>query len=267
MFLIVYQRALLMSVLPSFDLVGYGGLLRDLVSSGFNFRPIVDIGSCEAGDVFLRHDVDFSLELSLALAQVEFELGVSSCYYVLLSGPYNPCSASSINAMMRLRAMGHAIGLHYDLSLYPDQSVLARQRLDAEIRFLQEISDGEVKTIVMHEPSRGQEDFFLDAAPYINPTHFQKTHHDLLYVSDSCRAWRDLSLLEFLDGRSEKSCLMLNVHPESWLAERPQHRLTYLERTLLPKVLEPTQRYFMESVRHSWQTHIGPVHGYGDSDA
>jgi len=162
--------------------------------------------------------------------------------------------------------MGHEIGLHYDLSLYPDEPALASKRLEKEVSFLQELSGGEVSTIVMHEPSRGHEDFFLNVPGYINPTYFQRTNPDLLYVSDSCRAWRDLSLCEYLNGQSEKSYLMLNTHPESWLADRPQHRITYLEKTLLPKVLESTQRYFLEAVRNVWQTHVGPVSGYGDSD-
>lgn len=251
---------------PSFNLFGYSELIKSLVDFGCAFRSVSCIGFPRSKDVFLRHDVDFSLELALPVAEVEREFGVRSCYYVLLSGPYNPCSAASINAMRKLREMGHEIGLHYDLSLYPDKPVHARERLEKEVSFLQELSGGEVSTIVMHEPSRGHKDFFLDVPGYINPTYFQKTNPDLLYVSDSCRAWRDLSLCEYLKGQSGKTCLMLNTHPESWLADRPQHRITYLETTLLPKVLEPTQRYFLESVRNAWQTHVGPVNGYGDSD-
>lgn len=253
-------------LLPSFVLYSYSNLLLELARLNYSFCSAADVATCQPKTVFLRHDVDFSLELVLPMAEVEHRCGVTACYYVLLSGPYNPCSSASFNAMKQLRAMGHEIGLHYDLSLYPEEPELARRRLDAEVAFLQEISGGEVNSIVMHEPSRGHEDFFLNVPGYINPTHFQKTNPNLLYVSDSCRAWRDLSLLEFLDGRSAKSCLMLNTHPESWLAERSQHRLTYLENTLLPKVLEPTRRYFLESVRNAWQTHIGPVQGYGDSD-
>lgn len=252
--------------LPSFTLSSYSKLLLDFIRLGYRFFSSAGVANSQPTTVFLRHDVDFSLELVLPMAEVEHRLGAAACYYVLLSGPYNPCSSASVNAMKQLRAMGHEIGLHYDLSLYPDDPVLARKRLDSEVAFLQELSGGEVSTIVMHEPSRGHDDFFLDVPGYINPTHFQKNNPDLLYVSDSCRAWRDLSLRDFLEGASAKSCLMLNTHPESWLAERPQHRLTYLEKTLLPRVLEPTQRYFLGSVRNAWQTHVGPVNGYGDSD-
>lgn len=255
-----------MASLPRFNIIGYAELIKSLSDSGCSFRSINKINAHRPKDVFLRHDVDFSLELTLPIAEEEQKLGARSCYYVLLSGPYNPCSAASINAMKQLRAMGHEIGLHYDLSLYPDTPNRARKRLDCEVEFLQQLSGGEVSTIVMHEPSRGHEDFFLDVPGYINPTYFQRTNPDLLYVSDSCRAWRDLSLCEYLNGQSEKSCLMLNTHPESWLADRPQHRITYLEKTLLPKVLEPTQRYFLDAVRNAWQTHVGPVSGYGDSD-
>lgn len=252
--------------LPSFNIFGYAQLIQDLMGIGCNFRSINQINAPLPKDVFLRHDVDFSLELALPMAEAEHALNIRSCYYVLLSGPYNPCSSASINAMKRLREMGHEIGLHYDLAHYPDDLVLARKRLDSEVAFLQELSGGEVTTIVMHEPSRGHQDFFHDAPSYVNPTYFQRTNHDLLYISDSCRAWRDMSLCEYLSGQSEKSCLMLNTHPEVWLADRYQHRITYLEKTLMPKVLAPTQRFFLEYVREAWETHIGPVHGYGDSD-
>jgi hypothetical protein len=255
-----------MKCLPKFNLSAYSDLLIELRDKGARFRPICDIVKPESKDVFLRHDLDFSLELSLPMAKIEHELGISGTYYVLLSGPYNPCSAVSVQAMQELILLGHKLGLHYDLSLYPVDKDAARKRILHEIAFLSELSGATVDTIVMHEPSRGQQDLFETTSEWINPTFYQKNNPHLMYVSDSCRAWRDDSILSYVNDEAAQKALLLNTHPESWLAKGSQHRLTYLEETLLPKVLLPVQRYFKERVRHSWQTHVGPVGGFGDED-
>ena len=255
-----------MTGLPKFTLESYEELLCKLAATGAEFRPVSAMGRAAAKDVFLRHDIDFSLELALPMAKVEHKLGISSTYYVLLSGPYNPCAAESVSAMRELASMGHNLGLHYDLSLYPTDPDAARERLELEINFLQALAGVPIETIVMHEPFRGQDDLFSISESWVNPTFYQRNDPGLLYVSDSCRAWRDDSLIRYLQGSMEKKCLLLNTHPESWLSNGSQHRITYLEQTLLPKILESSQRYFTGRVRHLWQTHVGAVSGYGDKD-
>lgn len=255
-----------MDTLPKFTLAGYRGLIAALLDRGARFSPMNRIATPEIGDVYLRHDVDISLELALPMARVEQELGVASTYYVLLSGPYNPLSSTSIAAIREMTRLGHRLGLHYDLSLYPEEGDAALSKLSREAGLLADISGCAIETIVMHEPYRGQLDLFEASTRWINPSFHQKNDPELLYVSDSCRAWRDQSLLHYLRGESAKSRLLLNVHPEVWIAERPQHRLTYLERTLLPSLLEPTRRHFMEKTRAVWQTHFAAVNGYGDED-
>lgn len=255
-----------MTHLPKFTLESYSDLLRELTATGAKFQPISRMGQASAKDVFLRHDLDFSLELALPMARVEHSLGISSTYFVLMSGPYNACSARSISAMHELVSMGHNLGLHYDLSLYPENMQAAQGRLTREIEFLQELAGTPIESIVMHEPFRGHQDFFIDNDCWINPSLYQKQDPQLLYISDSCRAWRDDSLLRYIAGDTEKTHLLLNTHPESWLSEISQHRLTYLNETLLPKMLEPIQQYFAGVVNEVWSTHTGPVNGYGDEN-
>lgn len=255
-----------MDKFPKFTLAGYGELLDALISMGSQFSSMSKIGGSRSGDVFLRHDLDISLELSLPMARLEREKGVVSTYYVLLSGLYNPFSTSSVSAMREILKLGHAIGLHYDLSLYPDDIDAAHVRLAKEVSLLAEVSGAVVDSIVMHEPYRGHVDFFECSDIFLNPSYFQKNDSTLMYVSDSCRAWRDDSLLRYL--RRDSSCdkLLLNVHPELWLAEHSQHRLTYLEQTLLPFLVEPTREYYLRKTKSVWETHVGPVNGYGDDD-
>ncbi len=255
-----------MYTFPKFTLTGYRSLMVALLERGAQFSPMRKIKKPEMNDVYLRHDVDISLELALPMARVEKDLGVASTYYVLLSGPYNPLSKTAISALQELTKLGHGLGLHYDLTLYPSEADAASSKLSRELSLLAEISGSAIDTIVMHEPYRGHVDFFEGAEKWINPSFHQKNDEELMYVSDSCRAWRDQSLLHYLRGESSKCRLLLNIHPELWLAESAQHRLTYLKETLLPGLLEPTQRYFLETTRAVWQSHFAAVNGYGDED-
>lgn len=255
-----------MDEFPKFTLAGYRDLLRALSCMGARFSLMNGMLRASAGDVFLRHDLDISLELSLPMARLENEIGAVSTYYVLLSGLYNPFSASSVSAMREIVQLGHRIGLHYDLSLYPDDIGAAHARLVKEIELLSDVSGATVDSIVMHEPYRGQFDLFECSDVFVNPSFFQKNDTRLMYVSDSCRAWRDDSLLRYIRGESSYDRLLLNVHPEVWLAEKPQHRLTYLEKTLLPLLVEPTKEHYLRKTKSVWETHVGPVNGYGDED-
>lgn len=255
-----------MDTFPKFTLAGYRNLMAALLERGAQVSPMSKIKRPEANDIYLRHDVDLSLELALPMARVEKEMGVASTYYVLLSGPYNPLSKASISALLELTGLGHRLGLHYDLSLYPSESDEALEKLSREVELLAMISGSTVDTIVMHLPYRGHTDLFEASQRWINPSFYQKNDAELMYVSDSCRAWRDQALLHYLRRESSKSRLLLNVHPEVWLADKEQHRLTYLEGTLSQRLMDPMQRYLAETVRPVWQSHPAAVNGYGDED-
>jgi len=255
-----------MQSLPKFNISSYEALLNELADIGSNFRLISEIDQANKGDVFIRHDLDFSVELAVPMAKAEKKMGISSTYYILLSGLYNPFSKNSLNAILNILESGHEIGLHYDLSLYPVEKKAALNRLSVEINFLEEILGSKINSIVMHEPYKGGVDLFEDNDLYINPMFFFKKNEKMMYVSDSCRAWRDESLLHYLNGDSSFEQLMLNIHPESWLSNKSQHRLTYLEETLVPKILEPIENYYKNIVKSVWQTHSAPLNGFGDSD-
>ena len=85
-------------------------------------RPAATAGrastpSREAGDLFLRHDVDLSLEAALAMARLEHELGAHATYFLMRESVfYNLDSALGRDAIAELRDLGHAVALH---AVYP----------------------------------------------------------------------------------------------------------------------------------------------------
>src|SRR5882724_8249832 len=73
----------------------------------------------------LRHDVDYSPAAALDLADQEARRGVRSTYFLLPNGLYyNMLSPEHGTFGRRLAAMGHEVGLHYDvkfLEAFPRQ--------------------------------------------------------------------------------------------------------------------------------------------------
>jgi hypothetical protein len=149
------------------------------------------------GDLFLRHDVDLSLDAALQMARLEHEHGARATYFLMTESVfYNLASFEGRDAVAELRGLGHAVGLH---AVYPGaarderfDAVIAWHNPDPEYVF--EPVDGAVN--VMQSPwfTRGN------------------------YRSDSNQHWREGCPHEELrTGAFE--WLQLLVHPEIWVYE------------------------------------------------
>ncbi|MBA3561154.1 MAG: hypothetical protein H0W35_00340 [Actinobacteria bacterium] len=95
----------------SFDLEHYAEILEAARAGGYRFAHFGD--DPERCDLFLRHDIDLSLEAALAMAELETELGVRATYLLMTESVfYNLASVEGVSAISRLRELGHAVGLH-----------------------------------------------------------------------------------------------------------------------------------------------------------
>ena len=245
-----------MESLPGFDLREHGRLLEALQAVGYGLKPVGAMAQAvREPTVFLRHDLDFSLEAAVPMAELEASLGAQSTYYVLLHGPYDVSSSASRSCMRALRDAGHSIGLHYDLRDYPEAG--AEDRLRAEVDRLASLLGEPVTDIAMHEPHRGLGDPFRSVPGLVHP-HDPRQAEGLLYVSDSCRAWRDESLLRCFLPQSPERVLLL-THPALWLDGSIAGGAEYIERTLLPSASEASRAYFTEEVPRIWERHPGPI--------
>ena len=99
-----------------FTLATYRKLLLTLQQSGYSFFTFEDwcLGKASGRYVILRHDVDIKAAHSLAIAQIESEMGIRTTYYFRVVPQSNkPYIITSI------AGLGHEIGYHYeDLSLF-----------------------------------------------------------------------------------------------------------------------------------------------------
>jgi hypothetical protein len=193
---------------PEFTDTGYYRMLASL-EKHYRFEPVRSMFMPQENACYLRHDVDLHLDIE-EMAQRDAHFGIVSTFYILLSGQYNVCAPENVKRLKNIVALGHDIGLHYDLRAYPED---AFPYLAFEVGILERIVGVRVLSVTMHEPS-AQADTLLNIACYINPM-----AHDIPYISDSCKRWRDDRIVDAMEGRGP-SRLHLNVHPELWLDDR-----------------------------------------------
>lgn len=240
--------------LPDFGLDAYTQLLDRLAFAGYHFQPVSALRS-PAGSptIYLRHDLDSFVDLVTDLARLEHARGLQATYFVPLAQPFNCFFPPVRAALAGLRQLGHEIGLHYDLTTYPRDPLQRRQHLDWEASLLAQLVEGKVETIAQHQPDQSLPDPFRSLDEYIHP-HDPRFQAGLVYVSDSCRAWRDEKLLDCF-GPLPPLRLLLNTHPENWLDGSFTDRIQYLEQVLLADVLQPVRKFYLNTVRQTWLSH------------
>ena len=104
----------------SYSLDEYRSILAAAKAAGAVFLPFSTRHSGQHEGqkrIYLRHDVDFSLDMALRLAEVNAAEGVLATFFVLLRSPvYNLLSADTLPYLRRIRALGQRLGLHMSLS-------------------------------------------------------------------------------------------------------------------------------------------------------
>lgn len=177
----------------------------------------------------LRHDVDYSTAAALRMAEQESERGVAATYFLLTNSIYyNLLAPEHAGVARRLAALGHEVGLHYDVNFFrPFPGSEWSALLTAQAALLGELTGSEVISIAMHQPAlNGEDPFATDSAGFLNASSARFTR-DVTYVSDSCRAWRDTGWSMFESG-SIPARLQLALHPINW-SDRNRDRQTIFQ--------------------------------------
>lgn len=243
--------------LPEFYLSEYVDILRAFAGKGFEFQHVGSMAlESRLKVVYLRHDVDLDITRVLPMARAEAELGAVASYFVLLSGRYNVLNHKNRDVLTTLTQLGHEIGLHYDLEQYPvDDVEAARSQLEWECDVLSTVCGSPVVSIATHNPALGYPDPFTSTDDFVHP-HDPRLVNDLLYVSDSCRARRNEDLLRCFRQQTPNRVL-LNTHPELWLAGNVADRTQYLREIVLEGVLNDETDYFA-AIATLWSHHQAP---------
>jgi hypothetical protein len=198
-----------------FTLESYAFILREAKEAGYLISPLSEVtNNTNHLCLILRHDVDFSLDYALEMAEYENKLGARSTYYVLLhSDYYNPSSPPCRKQISKICELGHEIGLHWDSSVYADNLERLRENFLRDVDFLSFISKVAVVSAAQHIPTDNPA---LNVEAWIpHEAYSKKIWSRFRYVSDSSMQWRANTPLDLI---SEKKDIQFLSHPIWWVA-------------------------------------------------
>lgn len=188
----------------AFDLLHYRELLDAAEAGGYGWARFDH--EPRPGDLFLRHDVDMSLEAALGMAEIEAKRGATATYFLMTRSQfYNLDSRDGELAIARLRELGHGVGLH---ALHPDTAL--DERFDPVLAWHTPQPEW------MNDPVDGVVNAYQP--PWFDPDR---------YRSDSNQRWRSGCPHEQL-AAGGFTWLQLLIHPEIWVYEGETMRATML---------------------------------------
>ena len=168
---------------------------------------------------FLRHDIDFSPQNALRMAQLEQKYGANSTYTVLLSGQYyNPFEKNIREILKKIKGCGHEIGLHFDPTVYNiNEELSLNNYIEQEASALANLLETPISMFSFHNTT----DFSMSCRAYqyggLVNAYSNFFHNEVEYTSDSngywrFRSWKDL-LLE------KHKVIQILTHPIWWQPE------------------------------------------------
>ena len=206
-----------------FTLTAYKKLLS-IAKRKFKFRQYTDYLLSE-NFILWRHDVDFSLEQALLIAQIEAECGIKSTFFLHVHNEfYNLLDIFSLKIVRQIIALGHAIGLHFDAGYYQiDTPDHVEHWLLFEKNILENIFSIHIAVFSFHNPDKNTSSFDKPTYSGMINTYSQFFKTTLPYCSDSNGYWRYRKLKAVLEDKTINQLQVL-THPDWWT-----------ENTLMPR--------------------------------
>ena len=199
-----------------FRLVDYQAILETVRRQGYAYGRFTDH---EAGGrvVYLRHDVDNSLESALRMAELEARHDAVATYLVLVRSPnYNVFSGASVRTLHRIGELGHEVGLHFTAEEHDPTDLAADLPacIEGDAQLLEQALRAPVRVFSFHNPA-GKGDYAADVPGLVN------TYEDRFvarYLSESNMRWRHGSPVEVL-REARDPVIQILVHPFSYRAD------------------------------------------------
>ncbi|HGY92791.1 MAG TPA: hypothetical protein ENK43_16610 [Planctomycetes bacterium] len=195
----------------------YREILESARAEGYPIVKVSEVGTAlPEGPFFLvRHDIDISMEAAHAMALLEADMGITTCYYVRLHSPfYNALAPDHAARIREIADMGHEVGLHYEPGYYESMGQQVAEGIASDIHTLETLLGGKTLSVSQHEPSIGP---VVKILPEGYPCAYQR--HlvlDTKYFGDSGFRWREGCICEKL-GEIEQIHTL--IHPANWMRD------------------------------------------------
>ncbi len=160
--------------------------------------------------LIMRHDVEFSLEAALRLAEADADAGLHSTFFLLQTSDYNCFEEQGADIIRKILGLGHDIGLHYDAALFERMGLDAETTARAQIALFETFFDTTIHAMSSHMPMRSGRTFAIDGVvDTYDPLYLVR----MKYVSDSTQAWREGVVTDLLQSHDH---IHLLTHEYIW---------------------------------------------------
>lgn len=106
-----------------FTIENYKKQLEIAIANGFQFIHFTEPYIKNRKEIIWRHDVEFSPTIAYQMAEIESSLGVSSTYFFQVHSEfYNIFERYFTDILLKIKCLGHQIGLHFDSHYYNIQN-------------------------------------------------------------------------------------------------------------------------------------------------
>ena len=161
--------------------------------------------------IFLRHDIDFSLNCALQVAEVEKDLEVcSNFFFMMSSNMYNLLSKENLTIVKDIKKMNHKISIHLDYNL-----LINHNFLNEEVKLFEKMFQTKVDIISIHRPRE-----FLknnnEKVGKIAHTYQDAYFKEMEYISDSSGVNPKAKIDDFINKKGSDKNLQLLIHPIWW---------------------------------------------------
>ena len=178
--------------------------------------------------VIWRHDLDYSINRGLRLAELDADHGVHSTFFINLHSPfYNALERSQTLLLRQISGMGHDIGVHFDW--YFHHNSLGEEweiKIAEEARILADLVEKDPVAVSFHNPNEALLKIGKERLGGLVNTYSRKLMLDSGYHSDSNGYWRHERIIDVV-GDPSATRLQVLTHPEWWLDTPmpPRHRI------------------------------------------
>jgi hypothetical protein len=175
--------------------------------------------------LILRHDVDFNLDAAYKMAQIDYQLGIRSTFFLrVCANGYNLSSTPSIKIIKELINMGHELGLHLDTGMENIWSCSLNESIERQFKIFESATGVKAKGFSVHMPATlGGIDYSSIIIENFDLLYHayerQFTEGEFKYISDSMKMWREKPLIEFINDVNK---IQLLIHPIWWYESNPQ---------------------------------------------
>lgn len=166
-----------------------------------------------------RHDIDFSPNRALKMAEIESKHNLYSTYFIQLSSLFYSCFEPRITKMLLdIHQLGHQLGLHFDASIYHINTIdQIEKKLSFEAQVLEELLGISIESFSLHNPTILEKNL-LNGRNHCDLINASSSHYfdDFEYFSDSNGLWKFRSPDVVLENHKLEQNIYVLTHAEWW---------------------------------------------------